>query len=179
LLDQCEHDAKRRLDAAQTACNNGFMKIHNPRYVHTNLIARDWRALSDFYQQVFGCTPVPPERDISGAGLEAGTGLSGAHLHGIHLHLPGYDDSGPTLEIFTYTSQLEGLPAAVNRPGYTHLAFSVDDVHIAREAVLAAGGQPIGKVVTISVKAGWNVTWCYVTDPEGNMIELQSWAPAS
>jgi hypothetical protein len=35
-------------------------------YVHTNLIAHDWRALAEFYQQVFGCVPVPPERDLSG-----------------------------------------------------------------------------------------------------------------
>jgi hypothetical protein len=24
--------------------------------------------------------------------------------------------------------------------------------------------------------AGSRVTWCYVADPEGNVIELQSWA---
>jgi predicted enzyme related to lactoylglutathione lyase len=30
------------------------------RYVHTNLIARDWRRLPDFYQHVFGSTPLPP-----------------------------------------------------------------------------------------------------------------------
>lgn len=31
--------------------------IAGARYGHTNLIARDWRALSAFYQQQFGCTP--------------------------------------------------------------------------------------------------------------------------
>lgn len=39
------------------------------KYVHTNLIANDWRALSDFYQQLFGCVPVPPERDFRGEPL--------------------------------------------------------------------------------------------------------------
>jgi hypothetical protein len=58
------------------------------RYVHTNLIARDWRALADFYQRVFGCVPVPPERDLSGPIMEAGTGVPGAHLRGMHLRLP-------------------------------------------------------------------------------------------
>ena len=37
------------------------------RYAHTNLIARDWRRLSDFYVRVFGCVPVPPERDYRSA----------------------------------------------------------------------------------------------------------------
>jgi len=43
------------------------------RYVHTNLIAWDWKRLAAFYQDVFGCVPVPPERDLSG---EPGRGLT-------------------------------------------------------------------------------------------------------
>jgi hypothetical protein len=70
------------------------------KYVHTNLIAEDWRALADFYQRVFGCVPVPPERDFQGEALEAGTGIPGAHLRGVHLRLPGWGEDGPTLEIF-------------------------------------------------------------------------------
>jgi len=30
--------------------------------------------------------------------------------------------------------------------------------------------------VTLTTAAGKRVTFCYVTDPEGNIIELQSWA---
>jgi SAM-dependent methyltransferase len=32
--------------------------------------------------------------------------------------------------------------------------------------------------VTVTVADGAQVTWCYVTDPEGNVIELQSWRSA-
>lgn len=145
------------------------------RYAHTNLIARDWQALARFYQDVFGCLPVPPERDLRGPALEAGTSLPGAHLRGVHLRLPGYGDSGPTLEIFSYDAMPEHLPPAVNRPGLAHLAFAVGDVAAARAAVLAAGGRPVGEVVTTGVATGACVTWCYVTDPEGNVIELQAW----
>ena len=49
------------------------------KYVHTNLIAEDWRALADFYERVLGCTLVPPERDYQGELFEAGTGIPGAH----------------------------------------------------------------------------------------------------
>lgn len=145
------------------------------RYVHTNLIAEDWRLLAGFYQRVFGCVPVPPERDLQGEKLEAGTGLPGAHLRGMHLRLPGYGSEGPTLEIFGYDLLAEGGSKVVNRPGFAHIAFQVEDVSAARQEVLTAGGKPVGEVVTVQIADGRRVTWCYVTDPEGNVIELQAW----
>jgi len=96
------------------------------KYVHTNLIARDWRALADFYIANFGCEVVPPERDYAGATLEAGTGVAGASLRGVHLRLPGHGQGGPTLEIYTYSKLADGPAPAVNRPGLAHLAFEVD-----------------------------------------------------
>jgi hypothetical protein len=48
-------------------------------------------------------------------------------------------------------------------------------VNTARTQVLAAGGKAVGEVVTLQVATGVRVTWCYVTDPEGNILELQSW----
>jgi predicted enzyme related to lactoylglutathione lyase len=145
------------------------------RYVHTNLIARDWERLSRFYCDVFGCHPVPPERHYKGPDLERGTGVPDSELHGLHLRLPGCGDAGPTLELYTYTILQGGPPPAVNRPGLAHIAFCVDDVLEARRAVLAAGGDAVGEVVTLQTDTGGRVTWCYVKDPEGNVIELQSW----
>jgi predicted enzyme related to lactoylglutathione lyase len=146
------------------------------KYVHTNLIAEDWPALANFYQELFGCIPVPPERDYQGEELGAGTGIRGARLRGVHLRLPGYENDGPTLEIYSYNS-LEGRSkTAVNRPGFGHIAFSVDDVAAAQRAVLQAGGHAVGEIVTLQTATGAKVTWCYVTDPEGNIIELQSWS---
>ncbi|GMU65215.1 MAG: hypothetical protein AMXMBFR36_14890 [Acidobacteriota bacterium] len=150
--------------------------IVDARYAHTNLIARDWRALAAFYERLFGCEPVPPERDFAGPELERGTGVPGARLTGAHLRLPGHGPDGPTLEIFHYSTLAEALPTAVNRPGFGHLAFTVADVAAARAEVLAAGGRSIGEVVTLTTATGARVTWCYVTDPEGNAIELQSWS---
>lgn len=148
--------------------------IEGARYGHTNLIAEDWRALARFYEQQFGCTLVPPERDFKGRDLERGTGIAGAELRGAHLRLPGHGDDGPTLEIFNY-NRLEARPStAVNRPGFGHIAFVVNDVFAAHHAVLADGGQSVGEVVTLVNAAGKALTWVYVTDPEGNVIELQS-----
>lgn len=148
----------------------------NSKYVHTNIIARDWQLLAKFYQEVFGCTVVPPERHYKGEDLERGTGVKGTELHGVHLRLPGFDENGPTLEIYSYTVLEKEIPRAVNRPGFAHVAFSVDDVHKSRGIVLAAGGSAVGEVVTLQTSTGAKVTWCYLTDPEGNIIELQSWA---
>ena len=145
------------------------------RYVHTNLIARDWQKLSRFYQDLFGCVPVPPERHYKGRDLERGTGVAGTELHGAHLRLPGHGQNGPTLEIYSYTVQVGGEAPAVHRSGFGHIAFSVPDVEKALKLVLAAGGKSVGEVVTLQVATGARVTWCYLTDPEGNIIELQSW----
>jgi predicted enzyme related to lactoylglutathione lyase len=145
-------------------------------YAHTNLIARDWQKLSAFYQTVFGCVPVPPERHLKGSDLERGTGVAGSEIHGVHLRLPGFGEKGPTLEIFTYTLLGEGSAPAVNNPGFGHIAFGVTDVVDARKAVIQAGGGAVGEVVTIQLPTGAKVTWCYVHDPEGNIIELQSWS---
>lgn len=147
------------------------------RYGHTNLIARDWRSLAAFYERVFGCTPVPPERDYAGEALERGTGIAGAAFSGVHLRLPGGGSNGPTLEIYSYAVNAGNDRPAPNRLGWGHMAFAVDDVRQARGAVLEAGGGVVGEVVTTSTSDGRRVTWCYLTDPEGNILELQSWAP--
>jgi catechol 2,3-dioxygenase-like lactoylglutathione lyase family enzyme len=153
--------------------------ISGARFGHTNLIAKDWRRLAQFYTDLFGCVLVPPERDYSGATLERGTGIPGAALKGVHLRLPGFGDHGPTLEIFTYSSSPERHPAAPNVLGFGHIAFQVDSVPDAHDQVLASGGSPVGEVVTSTTSAGNQVTWCYVADPEGNIIELQSWNPSA
>lgn len=147
----------------------------NAKYVHTNLIAHDWRALADFYTRLFNCEVVPPERHYAGAALDAGTGVAGATLDGVHLRLPGHGPGGPTLEIYTYGRQLGAMPTAVNRPGFGHIAFVVDDVEAARAEVLAAGGRAVADVTSLTTSTGAVVTWCYVTDIEDNVIELQSW----
>lgn len=146
------------------------------RYVHTNLVARDWRRLASFYAQVFGCQPVPPERHLDAAWVERATGVAGAAIQGIHLRLPGYGSAGPTLEIFQYNESEAGEKPSINRPGFAHLAFAVADVAEALKTVRAAGGGAVGELVEIDVPGVGSLTFVYATDPEGNIIELQKWA---
>lgn len=146
------------------------------RYAHTNIISKNWKELVKFYEEVFECTPVPPERSQSGQWLEDGTGVKGAELAGMHLKLPGHGDKGPTLEIYQYKHMKEKPELAANRQGLGHLAFAVDDVSEMLDRVVAQGGQALGKITTTTVTGAGNITFVYVTDPEGNIIELQKWS---
>jgi predicted enzyme related to lactoylglutathione lyase len=146
------------------------------KYIHTNLIARDWKRLVRFYSDVFGCDCKGPERDMSGAWLDEVTSLRDAHLTGVHLHLPGYDDEGPTLEIFSYDQLVEGQLPAANQCGYAHIAFAVDDVDEALQAVIGAGGGAVGETATTKVDGVGILRVVYARDPEGNILELQNWS---
>jgi predicted enzyme related to lactoylglutathione lyase len=146
------------------------------KYVHTNIVAMDYRKLSNFYIKVFGCCPVPPERDHYGEWVERATGVKNAQIKGIHLRLPGFGDAGPTLEIFQYSHAAGHTAKRINRAGFAHVAFSVEDIKSALEIVKSEGGGQVGELVTIDIPDAGRIAFVYVTDPEGNIIELQKWS---
>ncbi len=145
------------------------------RFVHTNIVARDWKRLSQFYINVFNCKPVLPERDLKGDWLDKLTKLRGAYIQGIHLTLPGIDN-GPTLEIFEY-NQLDGKKKVprINQPGFSHIAFHVDDVEETFQKVITHGGESYGKLVEKKFDKIGVLRVIYTKDPEGNIIEIQNW----
>lgn len=146
------------------------------RYAHTNIIAEDWEALAKFYQKALDCVPVPPHRQQSGTWLARGTGVPNASLQGMHLRLPGYREVGPTLEIYQYDQMEEKSFPAANRKGLGHLAFQVDDVGSIREKILAHGGHDLGRISEAEVAGVGKITFVYMTDPEGNILEIQHWS---
>ncbi len=146
---------------------------------HTNIIASDWKSLSQFYEGVFGCIPVPPVRHLSGERLDQGTGVRHARIEGIHLLLPGYGSHGPTLEILQYSEILPKPAAAANREGFGHIAFEVDDIQNAMDEVLSHGGSRVGEISSTEVEGAGRISFVYLADPEGNIIELQKWAEGS
>ena len=93
------------------------------KYVHTNLVARDWRKLADFYIQVFDCQPVPPQRDHHGEWLERLTGVEGASLQGIHLRLQCGIRAGQLLRCLI--EELKGLFELFfgDRTGLVHCGY--------------------------------------------------------
>lgn len=145
------------------------------RYVHTNIIAKDVRKLIDFYKTVLHCKSINETRDLSGEWLDKLTGLNKAHILGEHLLLPGYGEEHPTLEIFSYDMLKESISSEINRPGIAHIAFEVDDVETTLQEIINAGGTSIGDVVKAAYPNGQEAVFVYAQDPEGNILELQSW----
>lgn len=145
------------------------------RYVHTNIIAKDYQKLIGFYKDVFHCKSIGEKRDLCGEWLDNLTGIPNAHIVGEHLCLPGYDKNHPTLEIFSYDTTIDSC-TALNKCGIAHLAFEVDDVEKTLQLLLQKGGSQIGKLVKTKYEDGKNAVFVYASDCEGNIIELQSWS---
>lgn len=145
------------------------------KYAHTNIITDDWKRLAEFYITVFDCKPLYPERDLRGEWLDRATAIKDANLRGIHLKLPGYDESLPTLEIFQYNHNENGLIPMANRKGYGHIAFRVDDVPTVLNRVLENGGSRMGELVETEVSELGTLSFVYARDIDGNIIELQNW----
>jgi len=145
------------------------------RYAHTNIITKDWKKLSEFYETVFECVPVPPIRNQKGDWLSKGTGVQNAHLQGVHLRLPGYGKDSPTLEIYQYSEVKEQVPAVPNQRGFGHIAFQVNNLAKYLNLALKNGATKIGELSEHDVEDVGLLRFIYIADPDGNIIELQSW----
>lgn len=145
------------------------------RFAHTNIVSIDWKKLADFYVKTFNCIIVPPIRKQSGEWLDKGTGLKNAQLEGAHLLLPGYEGNGPTLEIYQYQHIKEQDWVSPNKRGFGHIAFEMDSVENVLHRLMKNGGQALGDITQKEVEGVGELTLIYARDPEGNLIELQSW----
>ena len=148
----------------------------NIKYGHTNVITRDWKSLCDFYQTVFNCMPVPPARDQKGVWLDKGTGVDKAHIQGMHLQLPGYGNDGPTLEVFQYDEIIDSENQKPNQKGFGHIAFQTDEIHKLLDLALEKGANKIGELSEKYIDGVGLLTFIYISDPDGNIIELQNWS---
>ncbi len=144
------------------------------KFAHTNIIAQDWKKLAQFYQDVFDCKPIYPERDLKGDWIDRATALKNTHIQGIHLRLPGYDNSGPTLEIFQYPDT-ETTKKTINSSGFSHIAFLVDNLAEILQKLLKKGGSQLGEIVEKEISGVGKLTFVYAKDPEENIVEIQHW----
>lgn len=145
------------------------------KYVHTNIVAKDCKQLVKFYEEVFDCKPITPERDLKGEWIDNATALKDVHINGMHLRLPGYGDEGPTLEIFSYNYITKTEKNLSNTQGFAHIAFNVDDVKQTAELAFDKGAKPLGHYTEKEISNVGTIAFWYIRDPEGNIVELQSW----
>jgi catechol 2,3-dioxygenase-like lactoylglutathione lyase family enzyme len=145
-------------------------------YLHTNLTVRNIERMQEFYVAVFGCVPVRDIRQLTGKWIERITAVKEGEIKYVHLRFPGHGNTGPELELIQYLAPTKKFDITPDTYGFGHLSFGVKDVHGALNAVIKAGGGSIGEVVTVEVPNRGLLTEVYATDPEGNIIELQSYA---
>lgn len=63
----------------------------------------------------------------------------------------------------------------INRIGFGHIAFEVDDVAAVLKKLRVAGGGQIREQIVTDYPNNVVATIVYATDPEGNIVELQNW----
>jgi predicted enzyme related to lactoylglutathione lyase len=144
------------------------------KFAHTNLIANDWKKLSRFYIDVFDCEPIYPEKKLEGEWIEKVTGIPHVKIDGIHLRLPGAAD-GPILEIFEFNTPSKNSSPVIDDPGFTHIAFEVENVENLLQKLIKHGGGTYGGLQEKKVEGVGILTVVYATDPEGNIVELMNW----
>lgn len=62
-----------------------------------------------------------------------------------------------------------------NHTGFTHIAFKVEDVEKIYSDALKQGATQLGKITDSKIDGVGLLEFVYFRDPEGNIIEIQSW----
>jgi catechol 2,3-dioxygenase-like lactoylglutathione lyase family enzyme len=136
---------------------------------HTSRTVSDMSRALEFYVGLLGLTAIADEQ-LSGAGLEAATGVKDAVLRFVEL---GCSLEPPFIELLEYRrprgQPLEGRAWDV---GAGHIAVGVRDIHRAHEELSRAGvafeGQPT-QITTGFFTGDWRV---YCLDPDDLVVEL-------
>ncbi len=149
------------------------------RLAHVSITAKDLRRLAAFYIEAFGFVPNREERGFSGEWVEKGTGLPRADFTRIHLRLPGVKEYGTDLEIIQYSHAAEdSSPPVANMTGLRHLAFETEDAGELKnlyERIIEIGGGKLGEISEREIGDLGTVSFVYMTDIEGNIVELVTW----
>lgn len=135
---------------------------------HTGLVVRDLETSLAFYRDFLGLELAGRARE-EGPYIENLVGIPGAILEWAKLKTPG----GHLVELLQYISHpapdSPEVLGRADRPGCSHLAFTVADIDSLFEALAAAGHKcnhapqfsPDGKVKVM-----------YAHDPDGIILEL-------
>lgn len=149
------------------------------RIAHVSITAKDLDRLAEFYGKALGFEEARPERSFSGEWLERGTGVPGAAIRRVQLRPPGEDPGGTLLELIEYPDTIvDSTPPAANRAGLRHIAIeagSADELRRLHDSVIEYGGSGLGAISEKRIEGLGTVTFVYMTDPEGNIIELINW----
>ncbi|PKA14688.1 VOC family protein [Leptospira haakeii] len=130
------------------------------RFLHVNINSKDWIRTLSFYGKIFETNATGFERDYKGNFIENLTGLTEIEVKGRHLPLPGYEEGGPTFEIFSYNKFSKIGPLDKSDTGRIAVGFRVSDLRSSVKKILEEGG------VLLEEKDNTTI----FKDPEGNLI---------
>ncbi len=149
------------------------------RLAHVSITAKNLDRLREFYEKALGFAEARPERAFSGGWLAKGTGVPGASIKRVHLRPPGSGPDGALLELIEYPNPIyDDTHPAANRTGLRHIAFetgSPDETAKLRDVIIENGGRALGEVSEKEIGGLGTVTFVYMADPEGNIVELLNW----
>ena len=84
--------------------------------------------------------------------------------------------AGPSIELFEYDDPARLPPQTPSDLGIQHFGVYVDDIDLACERVVAAGGRVLDRPTLLpSLESGEGNKWVYVVPPWGGVIELCSY----
>lgn len=141
------------------------------RFSHVGLCVDDVDRAKAFYTAAFGFVEgrqlkiVNDQHDLLGVEGDYRLDSRFLRLDGLILELLGFD--GPVAEAAS-------RPRPMYRPGFTHRSFNVDALDAATADVAAAGGRVLAETHTVFDLEGTKGEIVFVTDPEGNRIELMA-----
>ena len=139
-------------------------------FSHLAVAVTDLGRSARFYERAFGFRRAARSYVGTGPRLERVMELPGAHVDGLFLRHGGF-----LLELLAYRSSDPDarVPHAPDAIGFAHLSFVVDDIDSAFVRVGEAGGtvRPESRMST-AFGGGEPVAMAFVTDPDGNRIEL-------
>ena len=136
---------------------------------HTSYTVSDLERSKRFYCGLLGCE-VLWEREVVESYFRAIVGFPDCVVKAAQLRIPGSDH---VLELFEYAHP-RGGPAVppVNRPGSSHIAFLVDDIHAACEELGERGVVVRSDPVEVDYGANEGAWGVYIEDPDGIPMEL-------
>lgn len=143
------------------------------RYLHTNIVTKDLNRLTKFYIDVFDCK-IRSKGHIKGEWLDKAVNLKDAEITSVELALPGFSETYPYLEIFSYNDSIQEGAKSSNTTGFSHLSFEVEDVRSIYDKAILNGALKYGELTKKEFKSG-TLTFVYIKDPDGNIIEIENW----
>jgi glyoxylase I family protein len=132
-------------------------------FSHVTIRVSDLERSIPFYRDVLGLEPVF-DVELSGGGLDAVTGSSGAAGRMVGFLVPG---NGVMVELICFAHRAMGRDVARDRLGYGNLSLGVRDLDAAYETLRRHGVEPDQKPVEVG-----GVRMFFVADPDGTRIEI-------